>query len=417
MKHDDNCINEFDSSALDEDKALSKIIKSIKPIKKTERISIKDSYDRILAENIKAKINLPSFNNSAMDGYAVNIKNLIKNNYVLNECSVSLAGRAFHGKLEDGKTVRVMTGAVIPNNADAVVMKEMVNIKKEIITFNKNIKKNQNIRFIGEDVKKNTVIFKKYNQLSHPRVAVLASLGIKNVKVLKKPVISFFSTGDELVDINKKIKKGQIYDSNRYLLRGLLEKFPVTIKDAGVVIDNENKIINKFKKLTKESDLIITTGGVSVGDADYIKDALQKIGSINFWKISIKPGRPLAFGTIGSSYFFGLPGNPVSTSVTFDLFVKPAIYKILSQKKRTGIIIKASLVGSLRKKKGRVEYKRGILFKEKDKYYVKVSGLQGSNILSSLSIANCYIKLGMDTENLTESSIVDTMPFEVSHEK
>jgi molybdopterin molybdotransferase len=309
-----------------------------------------------------------------------------------------------------------MTGAVIPDNADAIVMKEMVNIKNKNITFNKNIKKNQNIRFVGEDIKKNKIVFHKNSQLTYSKVAILASLGIKKVKVLKKPIISFFSTGDELISIDKKLKKGQIYDSNRYLLRGLLEKFPVIIKDTGVVADDEKKIINKFKKLSKESNLIITTGGVSVGDADYIRNALLKIGSISFWKISIKPGRPLAFGTIGSSYFFGLPGNPVSTSVTFDLFVRPAIYKILSLEKRKDITIKAILVGALRKKRGRVEYKRGILFKKEGKYYVKASGLQGSNILSSLAIANCYIKLGMDIENIKESEIVTTIPFEVSHE-
>ena len=351
-----------------------------------------------------------------MDGYAVNIKNLIKNNYVLKERSVSLAGKPFHGILKNGETVRVMTGAVIPDNANAIVMKEMVNIKNKNITFNKNIKKNQNIRFVGEDIKKNKIVFHKNSQLTYSKVAILASLGIKKVKVLKKPIISFFSTGDELISIDKKLKKGQIYDSNRYLLRGLLEKFPVIIKDAGVVTDNENKIINKFRKLSKESNLIITTGGVSVGDADYIRDALLKIGSINFWKISIKPGRPLAFGTIGSSYFFGLPGNPVSTSVTFDLFVRPAIYKILSLGKRRDITVKAILVGALRKKRGRVEYKRGILFKKEGKYYVKASGLQGSNILSSLAIANCYIKLEMEIENIKESEIVTTIPFEVSHE-
>ena len=377
MKHIDNCINEFDSSALDEVTALKKIIKTIKSIKEKEDIPIKDAYNRVLAENIKAKISIPNFNNSAMDGYAVNIKNLIKNNYVLKERSVSLAGKPFYGILKNGETVRVMTGAVIPDNADAIVMKEMVNIKNKNITFNKNIKKNQNIRFVGEDIKKNKIVFHKNSQLTYSKVAILASLGIKKVKVLKKPIISFFSTGDELISIDKKLNKGQIYDSNRYLLRGLLEKFPVIIKDAGVVADNEKKIINKFRKLSKESNLIITTGGVSVGDADYIRDALLKIGSINFWKISIKPGRPLAFGTIGSSYFFGLPGNPVSTSVTFDLFVRPAINKILSLEKRKDITIKAILVGALRKKRGRVEYKRGILLRKKINITLKPQDYKG----------------------------------------
>ena len=377
MKHIDNCINEFDSSALDEVTALNKIIKTIKSIKEKEDIPIKDAYNRVLAENIKAKISIPNFNNSAMDGYAVNIKNLIKNNYVLKERSVSLAGKPFYGILKNGETVRVMTGAVIPDNADAIVMKEMVNIKNKNITFNKNIKKNQNIRFVGEDIKKNKIVFHKNSQLTYSKVAILASLGIKKVKVLKKPIISFFSTGDELISIDKKLNKGQIYDSNRYLLRGLLEKFPVIIKDAGVVADNEKKIINKFRKLSKESNLIITTGGVSVGDADYIRDALLKIGSINFWKISIKPGRPLAFGTIGSSYFFGLPGNPVSTSVTFDLFVRPAIYKILSLEKRKDITIKAILVGTLRKKEEGLSINVGFFLRKKINITLKPQDYKG----------------------------------------
>ena len=413
MKLNDSCINEFDSSALDEVTALDKILKAITGIRQSEYMPISKSYNRILAENVKANVNLPGFKNSAMDGYAVNIKFLIKNDYKLEERAISLAGRPYRKKLKIGETIRVMTGSVVPDNADAVIMKEMVDIKEKTITFNKNIKKNQNVRFVGEDIKKNQIIFQKFNQLTPSRVAILASLGIKKVKVLKMPVISFFSTGDELVSIDKKLKKGEIFDSNRYLLRGMLEKFPVIIKDAGVVVDNEKKIMEKLKRLSIKSDVIITTGGVSVGDADYIRDALKKIGSINFWKISIKPGRPLAFGKIGSAYFFGLPGNPVSTAVTFDLFVRAAIDKLISLKSRMNITIKAILLNDLKKKKGRVEYKRGILFKKNNKYYVKVSGLQGSNILSSLANANCYIKLQSKTDNLKKNTVIDTIPFEI----
>ncbi len=413
MKLNNDCINEFDSSALDEVTALGKIIRAIKAVKQTESIPLNKSYNRILAKNIKANINLPSFKNSAMDGYAVNMKFLTRNNYKLKEQAISLAGKPYHKKLKNGETVRVMTGSVIPDNTDAIVMREMVDINDGIITFNKNIQKNQNIRFTGEDVKKNQIIFKKYDQLTHSRVAILASLGIKNITVFKKPIISFFSTGDELISIHKKLQKGQIYDSNRYLLRGMLEKLPVTIKDAGVVVDNENKIINKLKSLSIKSDLIITTGGVSVGDADYIRDALKKIGAINFWKISIKPGRPLAFGKIKGCYFFGLPGNPVSTAVTFDLFVRPALEKMLSLKNRENITLKAILTEDVKKKKGRVEYKRGIFYKNKNKYYVRVSGLQGSNILSSLANANCYIKLRSDLDSIKKNMMIDIIPFEV----
>ena len=413
MKIINSCINEFDESALDEDIALAKILKTIKSIRQSEKVKIENAFGRVIAENITSRMDLPSFNNSAMDGYAVNIKNLIKNNFTLLEHNVSLAGKPYLGKLKEGYTVRVMTGAVVPDNTDAVIMKEMVSIDGNYISFKKHIKKNQNIRFVGEDIKKNQRVFSKNEVLDYSKIAILASLGISEVRVLRKPIISFFSTGDELVSINKKIKKGQIYDSNRYLLKGLLKGLPVVIKDAGVIADDERKIINKLNLLSKSADLIITTGGVSVGDADFVKNALAKVGKINFWKISIKPGRPLAFGKIGSSYFFGLPGNPVSAAVTFDLFVKPAILKIYSVQQKSNLVIKAKLKGDLKKKKGRVEYKRGVLYKKDNIYFVKASGLQGSNILSSLASANSYIRLNKNTQNLSDGEIVDVIPFEI----
>ena len=406
-----SCINEFDSNALDETQALKLILQSITSSMGCETVDIKNALGRVLYQNIKSKINIPPFKNSAMDGYAVNINNLKKNNYSLTQVATSFAGKSYDKKLTSKETVKVMTGALIPSNADAVIMKEMTTSNGKEIKFKRNIKKNQNIRFVGEDIKKSSIVLKKGDAINYINLSILSSIGIKKIKVFKKPVISFFSTGDELISINKKLTKGKIYDSNRYLLHGLLSDLPVIINDMGVVVDKEHVIIKKFKECAKISNLIITTGGVSVGDADYIRDALNKIGKINFWKIAIKPGRPLAYGKISKSFFFGLPGNPVSAAVTFELFVIPAINKILGLKQKIKLIIKAKTISEIKKKKGRVEYKRACLMQNEKGSFVKISGLQGSNILTSLSKANCYIRLSSNVSIVKKNSVVDVIPF------
>ena len=409
-----SCVNDFDPSALDEITAVKQILKSIKTIKKIETINIMDSLGRIASKNIKSSINIPSFRNSAMDGYALNIKNLEKNKYSLKEQGISLAGQAYDKKLKDKETIRVMTGAVIPNNADAVIMKEMVDIEGDIILFPNFIQKNQNIRNIGEDIKKGDIVIKKGRQINYVDLGILSSLGIGKIDVFRKPIISFFSTGDELISINKKLKKGLIYDSNRYLLFGLLSELPVQIKDMGVVKDNEEILVKKLKQCAKVSDIIITTGGVSVGDADYIKSALKKVGKVNFWKIAIKPGRPLAYGKINNASFFGLPGNPVSAAVTFQIFIIPAIKKMFQMIASSKLTIKAQVKSTLSKKKGRIEYKRGLLEQKNGLNIVNTTGLQGSNILSSLSKANCYIRLSSETEKIKKGDIVEVIPFSIN---
>ncbi len=407
-----SCINEFDPTALSIENAKNQILKTIKSSTKVEKIKLKDSLGRIVSKDIKSSINIPSFKNSAMDGYALNISHLSeKTNMSLKEAGISYAGKPYHNNLQKGETVRVMTGAVIPNNSNAIVMKEMIKIINGNIQFPKNIKKNQNIRFIGEDVKKSSIILKKGKRINYIDLGILSSAGIEYIDVVKKPIISFFSTGDELISIKKKLKKGQIYDSNRYLLYGLLSELPVSIKDMGVVKDNKSDITKKFIQCSKISDLIITTGGVSVGDADYIREVLDEIGKINFWKISIKPGRPLAYGKIKKTSFFGLPGNPVSTVITFQLFVIPAIEKMMSSEIKNKLFVNAITKTSLSKKKGRVEYKRAFLTQTKNKFFVETTGLQGSNILTSLVKANCYIKLSANINKVKKGDIVKVLPF------
>ncbi|MBT5644017.1 MAG: molybdopterin molybdotransferase MoeA [Gammaproteobacteria bacterium] len=409
-----SCINDFDPSALDEVTAVKQILKSIAKIKESETINIMDSLGRVSSKNIKSSIDIPSFRNSAMDGYAVNIKNLEKNEYTLVEQGISLAGQPYIKKLKNQGTVRVMTGAVIPDNSDAVIMKEMTDLKDNMISFPKLMQKNQNIRNIGEDIKKGATVIKKGRQINYVDLGILSSLGIAKIDVVRKPVVSFFSTGDELVSINQKLKKGQIYDSNRYLLFGLLNELPVQIKDMGVVKDDERILVKKLQECSKISDIVITTGGVSVGDADYIKSALKVVGKVNFWKIAIKPGRPLAYGKINNASFFGLPGNPVSAAVTFQIFIIPAIRRMLQMTTSSKLTLNAIVKSNLSKKKGRVEYKRGLLEQKDGVYIVNTTGLQGSNILSSLSKANCYIRLSSETNNINKGDIVEVIPFNIN---
>ncbi len=407
----DSCINEFDPNALEEMQAVNKIIRAIKPIKSSEIVNIKNALHRTISSSVRASINVPSFRNSAMDGYALNLSDLKTNKFKLSEAGVSFAGKPFKSSLGKGEAVRVMTGALIPKNADAVIMKEMVAKNGVYINFPKNIKKNQNIRFIGEDIKKGERVFKKGDELDFSGLSILSSLGIEHVEVFCRPKISYFSSGDELVTTGKKLQQGQIYDSNRYLLHGLLEDLPVVFSDLGIVKDKKLHLVRKLQRASEKSDIIITTGGVSVGDADYIKDALSEVGSVGFWKIAIKPGRPLAFGKINDSYFFGLPGNPVSAAVTFQLFVIPAINSLLSQKRKKVILMKAVSKNKLKKKLGRTEYKRAILSIINNKTYVETTGLQGSNIMMSMLKANCYIRLSADVSEVKEGDTVEVMPF------
>ncbi len=408
----DNCFNEFDPNALDVEEALIRILKSVVSKKKTELIPLKKTYGRVLAENIKSNQDIPNYKNSAMDGYAVNIADTNTNKEHIFKCvGESFAGHPFNKNVKINEAVKVMTGGMVPKNCNAVVMKELVkNINDEIV-INTRIFEEQNIRFPGEDIKKNSIVLLKGKLLDDVDLGILASLGRAKVLVYSKPTIGFFSTGDELVSINVPIKKSQVYDSNRYLLHGLLQRYPIKIKDFGVVRDKLKLVEKKLELASSKCDLLLTTGGVSVGDADFIKDALEKLGNVNFWKIAVKPGRPLAFGKIKKCYFFGLPGNPVSVAVTFNLFVTSAIRKLTGQKDSAPLKLTAKLESDIKKRKGRKEYKRGILTIKNGDLFVKTSGAQGSNILSSLKDANCYIELAEYIEKIKKGESVKVIPF------
>ena len=413
----DNCFNEFDPNALNVEEALSRILKSIVSKKDTELVPLKESYGRVLAKDIKSNQDIPNYKNSAMDGYAVCMDITNSNNKYTFRCvGESFAGRPYNKNVKINEAVKVMTGGMVPKSCNAVVMKELVKNIDDKIVINANIFKDQNIRFPGEDIKKNATVLLKGRQIDDVDMGILASLGKAKIPVYSKPKIGFFSTGDELVSIDTKIKKSQVYDSNRYLLHGLLQKYPIKIKDFGVVKDKLKSVEKKLALASNECDLLLTTGGVSVGDADFIKNALEKLGKVNFWKIAVKPGRPLAFGKIKKCFFFGLPGNPVSVVVTFNLFVTAAIRKITGQKNNTSLTLTAKLQSEIKKRKGRKEYKRGILTINNDEFFVKSSGAQGSNILSSLKDANCYIELAENIDKIEKGENVKVIPFVLSSE-
>ena len=415
-KMKDSCFNEFDPNAMSVEAALENILKSISSIKTSEYVDLKSAYGRILSKNIKSKINVPNYKNSAMDGYAVNVSDFNEKNKTYDCIGESFAGNPFLKPVKKNQAIKVMTGGMVPSGCNAVVMKELITQKGRIITTRSKIIKDQNIRFPGEDIKKNEIVLKAGKEIDEIDIGILASLGIDRVSVKKRPIIGFVSTGDELVSIKKPIKISQVYDSNRYLLHGLLKKYPVEIKDYGVVKDKIKSIEKKFLEASLNCDVLITTGGVSVGDADYVKEVLEKLGKVNFWKIAVKPGRPLAYGKIKKCIFFGLPGNPVSVVVTFNLFVNAALNKLMGKGQDHTLSLEAELLTSVKKRKGRKEYKRGVLISKKNKLYVRKSGLQGSNILSSVKDANCYIELGENMREVPKGAKVKVLPFKLTSE-
>lgn len=405
-----SCMDDYDPNSIFIEDALKQIKKISKKINSYEYVDLLNANNRIVYENIKSRIKVPNYDNSAMDGYALNIKDT-KNNNVFTVVGTSLAGIPFKGKIKKNECVKIMTGAVIPYNCNIVIMKEETESdKKSIIITSKKIKIKQNIRFSGEDIKPNKVIIKKNHIVNSSSMGLLASQGINKIKVFKNPVVSFFTSGDEVVAIDKKLPYGKVHDSNRYTLTGMLDKNNIKIIDLGHAKDNIKDIKNKFNEAIKKSDIVISTGGVSVGDADYIKEVVKTLGDINFWKVAVKPGRPLAFGKIKDTIFFGLPGNPVSVMVTFLLFVLPSI-NMLSGRNFEMLFKDAILQSDIRKRKGRAEFQRGLAQYDDGKIYVESVGEQGSGILSSMNKANCLIYLSVEQGSLKVNDSVKIIKF------
>ncbi len=408
-----SCMDDFDPESLVPDQALQLIMDSLKPVQETEQFSIREALNRVLAEDIKSTINVPSGTNSAMDGYAVNAQDLPDTGITrLSVIGSSFAGTPFTGEVSGGECVRIMTGAIMPTGTDTVVIQEHVEKEKDSIVIGSDTKPGANVRQAGEDLAIGDLVLQSGMCMTPADIGLLASLGIPSISVWKKLRVAFFSTGDELRSIGEKLEDGMIYDSNRYTLYSMLTRLGVDIIDMGVVRDEPALLEQAFTKAKDVADVLITSGGVSVGEADYVKQVLNSQGDINFWKVAMKPGRPLTFGKLDNTYFFGLPGNPVSVMVTFYQFVQPALRVLMGEPYKPPVYVQARCESKLKKRPGRVEYQRGILEPDSNgNITVRKTGQQGSGILRSMADANCFIVLPLESEGIKPGDMVQVQPF------
>jgi molybdopterin molybdotransferase len=406
---DPSCMDDYDPNAMSVAQARQFIAQFLQPVAETESLPLRESLGRVLAVDIISPSNVPNHNNSAMDGYAFKFAEGIK---IIKIIGTAFAGRPFAGDVKAGECVKIMTGAVIPKGADTVVMQERTAIKSDSITLLEDAKQGANVRFAGEDLKLGQTVLAKGNAMKPADIGLVASLGIGEVRVFRKLKVAFFSTGDELKSVGEKLEEGQIYDSNRYTLFGMLSRLNVQISDLGNVADDPKLLEQTLLQASQNNDVVITSGGVSVGEADYMKALLAKHGQVLFWKINMKPGRPLAYGKVGNSHYFGLPGNPVSAMVTFYQFVQPALQALSGAVAKPMPFFKVECTESIKKATGRTEFQRGILFESDGTWKVKPLPNQGSGVLSSMSAANCFIVLDETVGNCEAGKLVNVQLLE-----
>ena len=410
-----SCADDYDPNSMPVAKAREVIARFLQPVTGTERLSVRAALGRVLAQDVVSPLNVPAHDNSAMDGYAVRFADLKGDGEAtLKVTGTAFAGAPFRGAVKAGECVRIMTGGVVPPGTDTIVMQEHVKAVQDRVTIGSGHKKGQNLRRAGEDLAAGQIALTRGLPLRPADVGLIASLGIGEVTVYRKLRVAFFSTGDELVSIGAQLKEGQIYDSNRYTIHGMLTRLGCEVLDMGVVRDDPKLLEKAFHDAAAAADVVITSGGVSVGEADFVKDLLNKLGEVVFWKIAMKPGRPLAYGKIGAAHFFGLPGNPVSVMVTFYQFVRDALLKLSGRDPVPPLpTFKVPCVSSLKKAPGRTEFQRGVLeCDSRGTWSVRVTGEQGSGILRSMSEANCFIILPDTQGNVAPGTLVEVQVLE-----
>jgi molybdopterin molybdotransferase len=406
LAHNPSCMDDYDPNSMPVEKARQFIKQYLDPVAETESVTLHQSLGRVIAQDIQSPANVPNYDNSAMDGYAFNSQDL--NASQLKVIGTAFAGKAFNGVLARGECVRIMTGAAMPKGSDTVAVQEKVLRDGDSIQFTEAPKSRANVRYAGEDLQQGQNVLSAGHLIQPADLGLLASLGIAEVNVYRKLKVAFFSTGDELVAIGKPLATGQVYDSNRYTLYGMLSRLGVDIIDLGAIADDPLQLENTLLKAATQADVIITSGGVSVGEADYMKALLSKHGQVMFWKIAMKPGRPLAYGKVANAHYFGLPGNPVAVMVTFYQFVREAMLTLMGQLGTNPLpMFEVECTAPIKKLTGRTEFQRGILFTDAaGTWKVKPTGAQGSAILSSMSLANCFIVLDDTVGNLDAGAMV-----------
>ncbi|MCX8771378.1 bifunctional molybdopterin-guanine dinucleotide biosynthesis adaptor protein MobB/molybdopterin molybdotransferase MoeA [Vibrio parahaemolyticus] len=389
-----------------------KILSLVNTVSEIEACKIENAYGRVLAEDIISPVNVPQYTNSAMDGYAIRSDDVDRDSYQI--VAEVMAGHAYDQLLEVGQAVKIMTGAPTPLNGDTVVMREQASQEGDNVTFNgAHIKAGQNVRQAGEDLAIGSDVFTAGTRLASPEMGMIASLGFGEANVFRKLKVAVFSTGDEVQAPGTEQKANSIYDSNRFTIMGMLEKLGCEILDFGILEDNEQLMIEALENASAQADVVMTSGGVSVGDADYIKLALDKLGQIDFWRINMRPGRPLAFGQINNKPFFGLPGNPVAVMVSFINFVEPALRKMQGEQGWKPLKVNAIATENLRSRRGRTEFSRGVYeLDDTGRLTVRTTGKQGSGILRSMSEANCLIEISPAIDTVKAGESVTIIPLQ-----
>lgn len=412
----------FDNQALGEQpeseygisvsQGISKVLNQVKPINQTELVDLIDIENRVLAHDIISEINVPQQTNSAMDGYAFAFDSV--NNSPLKIVGEVLAGHHYPNILQQGEAVRIMTGATLPQGADTIQARELAEESNQTVSLLEPnyIIKGQHVRLAGEDIAQGEVALSAGTRLGSAELGLMASLGFNRLPIFKRPVVAVFSTGDEVSQPGEELKPNCIFDANRYTILSMAKKLGCQVIDLGIIDDNEQTLTSTLRDAASRADVVISSGGVSVGNADYIKMALANVGSTHFWRINMRPGRPLAVGNINQSLFFGLPGNPVAVMVSFMQFVQPAIRKLAGETHWQPQFIPAIAAQPLRSKTGRTEFLRGIYHIANDgQIHVSTTGAQGSGMLSSMVNANCLIVIGEETATIPKDDRVFIQPF------
>jgi len=413
-----SCADGYDPESLSVAQARKLILDLLEPVAGMERIFVRSTLGRVLAEDVLSTVNVPGHDNSAMDGYAVRFADLAaEGDTVLRLAGTAFAGRTFAGRVETGQCVRIMTGGVIPEGADTVVIQEVVRAENDRIVVPPKQRQGQHIRRAGEDLRAGEPAIRAGKIIRPAELGLIASLGVAELNVRRRLRVAFFSTGDELCSVGTPLKKGEVYDSNRYTLFGMLTRLGCEAIDLGVVRDEPAALEAAFRQAAAQADVILTSGGVSVGEADFIRGMMAKLGEVAFWKIAMRPGRPMAFGRIGSdknaAWLFGLPGNPVAVMVTFYEIVREALQKLMGVWPIEALPeFRVPCVTALKKRPGRSEFQRGILFRENGEWKVRATGTQGSGVLRSMSEANCIIAVEHERGNVESGELVDVQPFE-----
>ncbi|EHR8213813.1 molybdopterin molybdotransferase MoeA [Escherichia coli] len=403
---------EFTTGLMSLDTALNEMLSRVTPLTAQETLPLVQCFGRILASDVVSPLDVPGFDNSAMDGYAVRLAD-IASGQPLPVVGKSFAGQPYHGEWPAGTCIRIMTGAPVPEGCEAVVMQEQTEQTDNGVRFTAEVRSGQNIRRRGEDISAGAVVFPAGTRLTTAELPVIASLGNAEVPVIRKVRVALFSTGDELQLPGQPLGDGQIYDTNRLAVHLMLEQLGCEVINLGIIRDDPHALRAAFIEADSQADVVISSGGVSVGEADYTKTILEELGEIAFWKLAIKPGKPFAFGKLSNSWFCGLPGNPVSATLTFYQLVQPLLAK-LSGNNASSLPARQRVrtASPLKKSPGRLDFQRGVLQRNADgELEVTTTGHQGSHIFSSFSLGNCFIVLERERGNVEAGEWVEVEPF------